>query len=172
MSNADDGVLGGEPFFRVVRDRHPDVDLVILPPIDAPDPNQIETPLDDVRTIAAHTRDSLATVLVAAGHSSSTVSGESWPYLNSPIARRLKIRASIRDLGDDVVPVLRRIGDELLAMGWDARPVVDESPRLMASDGKHLLEANAVGPNVDLWIDSPAFVATEETVTQLERDAQ
>src|SRR5215207_463329 len=68
MRRADAGVLGGEPFFRVLHEQHPDVDLVILPPIDSPDPDQPLASADKVRQVATAARSAFDRVLAAAGH--------------------------------------------------------------------------------------------------------
>ncbi len=165
MRRADDGVLGGEPFFRVLHEQHPDVDLVILPPIDSPDPDQPLASADDVRRAAAATRSAFAEILQAVGHHEPDSCHEAWRFEDSPVARRLLIRTAIRELPHDAaVPLLREIGDALLARGWDARGVSSSRPELLASDGRHLLGAEVVAGSVDLWIQSSLVLAAPETI--------
>jgi hypothetical protein len=161
MRRADDGVLGGEPFFRVLHEQHPEVDLVILPPIDSRDPDQPLASVDEVAQRADAARSALHEVLHAVGHPASN-SFESWPFDDSPVARRLVIRTAIRDIPDDTAtPLLRQIGDALLTLGWDARGVASSRPELLASDGRHLLGAEVVAGSVDVLLQTSILAAPE-----------
>lgn len=167
MRRADAGVLGGEPFFRILHERHPDVDLVILPPTDSPDPDQSLASADEVRQTATAARSAFDRVLAAAGHPDPASRHESWRFDDSRVIRTFVSRATIWSLADHeaAISLLRDIGDALLAQGWDARAVVSSrAPELLASDGRHLLNAKVVVTSVTLRIESASIAASPETI--------
>ncbi|AWB91812.1 hypothetical protein [Aeromicrobium chenweiae] len=165
MRRADDGVLGGEPFFRVLREQHPDVDLVILPPVDAPQPDLPLAPAEDVATTVRAARSALDGLLEAVGHPETDARHEAWRFEDSAFVRTFIVRASLRGLPDDeAIPLLRRIGDTLLARGWDARAVVDRPAEILASDGRHLLDVEVVAGSIDLRLESMSLAAAPETI--------
>ncbi|MRJ78007.1 hypothetical protein GEV29_15830 [Aeromicrobium sp. SMF47] len=165
MRRADEGVLGGEPLFRVLREQHPDVDLVILPPVDAAQPEQSLAAAPDVATTVRAARAALDGLLEAIGHPDPDARHEAWRFENSAFVRTFVVRASLRGLPEgEAVPLLRRIGDTLLAQGWDARAVVDRPAELLASDGRHLLDAEVAAGSIDLRLESMSLAAAPETI--------
>lgn len=164
MRRADNSVLGDEPFFRVLRERHPDVDLVILPPIDAPPPDQELASVGDVFAVAEAARAALDR-LFAGVEQAPAARHEAWRFENSAAVRTFVIRASLRGLPDGAaVPLLREMGDTLLAQGWDARAVEGAAAEILASDGRHLLDVEVVAGSIDLRMESVSIAAAPETI--------
>jgi hypothetical protein len=165
MRRADEGVLGDEPYFRVLRELHPDVDLVILPPADAAQPDLSLAASEDVATTVHAARAALDALLEAIGHPAPDARHEAWRFENSPFVRTFVVRASVRGLPEgEARPLLRRIGDTLLAQGWDARAVADRPAELLASDGRHLLDAEVVAGSIDIRLESMSLAAAPETI--------
>ena len=165
MRRANDGVLGDEPYFRVLRERHPDVDLVILPPIDTDRPDLPLATSDDVATTVRTARAALDALLEAVGHPAPDARHEAWRFEDSAFVRTFVVRAALRGLPDGAArPLLRHIGDTLLAQGWDARAVANRPAELVASDGRHLLDAEVVASSIDIRLESMSLAAAPETI--------
>lgn len=163
MRRVADGVVGGEPFFRVLRDRHPDVDLVILPPIEAA-PDQALAPVDEVVAVARAARAALDELLAAIGQPQPDARHDGWRAADSPFVHTYVVRAALRGIAEgEAVPVLRTIGDTLLAQGWDARQALDRAAGIVAGDGRHVIEAEVVATSIDLRLESRPLVAAIAT---------
>jgi hypothetical protein len=165
MRRANPGVLGDEPYFRVLREQHPDVDLVILAPVDAAQPDLPFAASEDVATTVRTARAALDALLEAIGHPAPDARQEAWRFENSAFVRTFVVRASVRGLREgEARPLLRRIGDTLLAQGWDARAVVNRPAELLASDGRHLIDVEVVAGSIDIRLESMSLAAAPETI--------
>ncbi|CUR56366.1 hypothetical protein NOCA1110050 [metagenome] len=122
-----------DPMLRVLRERHPEVDIVVLPQhapapvapvLDAADRDELaaaaDRSLDDLlERIAAATR---GTVARDAGWHTDEF-GQSW----------YECVAVVEGLGEgDNIVLLRSTGHALVGLGWQARPVPGDRPRLAA----------------------------------------
>lgn len=165
MRRVADGVVGGEPFFRVLRERHPDADLVILPPIEATPPDQALAPVDEVVAVARAARTALDELLAAIGQPQPDARHDGWRAADSPFVTTYVARAALRGIPDgEAIPLLRTIGDTLLAQGWDARQALDRAAGIVAGDGRHVIEAEVVAGSIDLRLDSRPVVAAPGTI--------
>jgi hypothetical protein len=78
-----------------------------------------------------------------------------WWSQAHPEVRRWVTAASYGDLGDEgAVPLLRRLADTLVHLGWDPRPAADGSPRVRGVAGPFELVAEAHGDAVSVSITS------------------
>jgi hypothetical protein len=122
-----------DPFFRVVRERHPDIDLVMLPPVVLPP--TVQDPAEEARAQALlakvdETLDAVRLAVRVASGLSMEISA-SWSTGSATGSRRRIARAVSHDVPPaEAVSALRAIGNRLLALGWDARPYADGSARL------------------------------------------
>ncbi|QBX56686.1 hypothetical protein EXE58_15270 [Nocardioides seonyuensis] len=137
--------IEADPMLRVLRERHPEVEIVLLPGPVAPD--RPATPLASPADLAGLARevDDLLDSLV-----SRLARHQAWPadparearWRHEPSAgarsrfvhREVVVVAAGLAEGDNVA-LLRATGNALLGLGWDARPVAGSAPRLVARRG-------------------------------------
>jgi hypothetical protein len=141
-----------DPFFRVLRERHPDVDVVLLPPIRlrpadpaawTGDPEAVvEDALEALRMLGA----ALAVDLPVGVHF--------WKHHEEAAQQHLTVMSSF-PAPDQEVPELRRVGQALVALGWLAAPLErQDRPTLEARRDGHRLVAHVVEGGVDLVLTS------------------
>lgn len=141
-----------DPMMRELRERHPDVDIVLLPPV---------PPLDEPVATAAqcHARTRHADRVLAALSEridrEPTARADYWWGQAHPESRRWVTAASYGDLGDEgAVPLLRRLANTLVHLGWEPRPAADGSPRVRGVAGPFELIAGATADAVSVRITS------------------
>lgn len=158
-----------DPFFRPLRLAHPDVDIVILPP-----PGAVGHALPPAgpghgRALRRHATAVLDALGSRVGRQPSDVRSYWWTQAH-PGVRRWVLTASFSELGPGGgVALLRRVGDTLLALGWDARPAAGGRPRLRAVAGPLELVASASGDAVSVTVTTDAVhapVGVPEEVAQ------
>ena len=130
-----------DPFFAVVRRRHPDVDIVVLPPDDRVQPVETvdEAAVDRATELVEAFADGL---WVAVAPLSETEPESRLSYGD----RESEVRAVARvvDRRDDGYAVLVRLRHELELRGWAVRRPPGELERLTASlDGGRLVASYA-----------------------------
>lgn len=137
--------IDADPMLRVLRERHPNVDVVLLPgpaePVGHGAPLATAT---DLAALAGET-EALMDALVArlARHAAwpDDVQRESrWRRERGPVpSSRFAHREAVLVAGGladgDNVALLRAAGNALLGLGWRARPVAGAAPRLVARRG-------------------------------------
>lgn len=141
-----------DPMLHEVRRRHPDVDIVLLPP---------SAPLDEPSATAAqcharmqHADRVLATLSERLDHE-PTARVDYWWSQAHPEVRRWVTAASYGQPGDGgAVPLLRRLANILVHLGWEPRPAADGSPRVRGVAGPFELVAEAQGDAVSVTITS------------------
>lgn len=165
---ADPTPLSDDPFFRVLRERHPDADLVVLPPAaPAPDDEPAEV-RERARELVATARATLDSVFRRIGREPS-VAVDLWSSHDRTGRRRRIARAAVHDLDPGApVALLREVGDALLALGWDARPYADGSPRLRAVRDGLVCEARAFGQALAVEVTSAPLPLSDATAAELE----
>jgi hypothetical protein len=141
-----------DPFFRVLRERHPDVDVVLLPPT-RPRPADADAWTGDPEVVADDALEALR-VLGASLGTDLPVGVRFWKHHEEAAQQHLAVATSIAAPGTEV-PELRRVGQALLDLGWDARPLEhQERPTLEARRDGHRLVAHVVEGGVDLALTS------------------
>lgn len=157
MSEADP--IATDPFFKVLRERHPDVDIVLLPALE-PRAADVDAWTDDPRIVEERSAQLLGEVIHAMG-----VEAAPGPpvWRDHPEAPQRYVRFETSWAATPPVPELRRLGTTLLELGWDAEPVATERPTLRATRAGHILIAEVSTAEVDLELTSPPVVipATE-----------
>lgn len=168
LHRADDDVVADDPFWSVVRRRHPDLTVVLLP--EEPPDDRPPTPPDEAHAHAARLAQAwsgLAPVLAASG-----VPGGQRPP---------SVRWAVRDDGEALAldKALPGAGPELLAAtalllgerGWRLRPGSREgTPRLDATDGLLELTGRSGAAATTLSLVAPA-VRLPDDVRREVRDA-
>lgn len=146
---------------RVLRERHPDVNIVLLPPVE-PIPDQPSATPAQCRAVQKHADTVLATLSLNVEHEPST-RVDYWWSQSHPEVRRWVTAASYAGLGDQgAVPLLRTLGNLLARLGWEPRPAADGSPRIRGVAGPFELIASADGDAVSVSITSdPLYVPAD-----------
>ena len=122
-----------DPMMRDLRERHPDVDIVLLPPVRSID-QPAATPAQ-CRSLTEHADKVLAT-LSQRLEREPTARADYWWGQDHPEVRRWVTSAAYGDLGDEgAVPFLRRLANTLVHLGWEPRPAADGSPRVRGVAG-------------------------------------
>lgn len=198
MSSDDPTPPDGPPRERVVLDpvlaelrrRHPDVDVVVLPPGDAggpgagadpgtpalePRPADRETAL----RVAHHVDTVLEAVLaglvargVYDGTEAPTGRGRGWTGRgDDPDGATYTASVGFAAADPDAARhVLEQVGDLLLANGHDARAVVGRRVRLLSSDGRSVVDAEATGSHVRVEVRSlPLLLGRDDLVAVRQR---
>ena len=114
-----------DPFFRVLRERHPDVDVVLLPPT-RPRPADPDAWDGDPEVVADDALEALRVVGVALG-TDLPVGVRFWKHHDEAAQQHLTVATSVPAPGREVVE-LRRVGQALLDLGWQARPLERQRP--------------------------------------------
>lgn len=153
--------VAADPMMRIVRERHPDVDIVLLPPIEPILDRPSATPAQ-CRAIEQHADTVLATLSLNLEHETSS-RVDYWWSQSHPEMRRWVTAANYVDLGDDgALALLRDLGTLLARLGWEPRPAADGSPRIRGVAGPFELIASAEGGVVSVAITSdPLYVPTD-----------
>lgn len=141
-----------DPFFRVLRERHPDVDVVLLPPV-RPRPADPDAWTGDPEAVVQDTLEALRVLGVALGVE-LPVGSRFWKHHEEAAQQHLMVATSFSAAGREV-PELRRLGQALVDLGWVAAPLErQDRPTLEARRDGHRLVALVVEGGVDLVLTS------------------
>lgn len=145
--------VAADPMMRILRERHPDVNIVLLPPVEPLLDQPSATPAQ-CRAVQKHADTVLATLSLNVEQEPSTRVDYWWSQTH-PEVRRWVTAATYADLGDDgAIPLLRTLGNLLARLGWEPRPAADGSPRIRGVAGPFELIASAHGGAVSVNITS------------------
>ena len=150
MANPDPAAA--DPFFRVLRERHPDVDVVLLPPI-LPRAADADAWHGDPEAVADDALEALRTLGVALG-TDLPAGVRFWKHHDEAAQQHLTVVTSFPAPGREVAD-LRRMGQVLLDLGWLAVPLErQDRPTLEARRDGHRLVAHVVEGGVDVVLTS------------------
>lgn len=162
-------VVAADPMMRVLRERHPDVNIVLLPPV--------EPVLDQPRATPAQCRavqQHAATVLETLSHSlglEPSKQADYWWSQAHPELRRWVAALSYADLGaDGGVALLRSLANLLIELGWGPRAAADGSPKLRGVAGPFELIASAADDAVSLTLTSDPLYVPADLLAELAAD--
>lgn len=121
-----------DPMLRVLRERHPEVDVVVLPQ-SAPAPVAPVLAAERLDAVGAEVEQLLDEVLGRVADGDREVAREGRWHTDEWDQSWYEAVAVVGDLdrGDNVA-LLRSTGTALLGLGWQARPVPGDRPRLAA----------------------------------------
>lgn len=145
-------VVAADPMMRIMRERHPDVNIVLLPPV-VPIVDRPSASAAQCRAVQQHADTVLATLSLSVEREPST-RVDYWWSQSHPEVRRWVTAASYADLGEGALPMLRSLGNALVRLGWEPRPAADGSARLRGVAGPFELIASAAGDVVSVNITS------------------
>ena len=120
-----------DPMLRVLRERHPEVDIVVLPQ-SAPAPVAPELTADERDVLAAGVERLVADLLGRLALGDRPVEREGRWHTDEWDQTWYEGVAVVGDLdtGENVA-LLRATGNALVGLGWQARPVPGDRPRLV-----------------------------------------
>lgn len=161
----DDEPLAAEPLFRRLHAEHPDVDVVVLPPVSTAPPDRFATP-EEARQFLDLVRGIFDTVLAAAAVPSDARS-EAWVRGSSAHWHRRVCRASLRGLAapNEVSGVLARLTAYVEQAGWHQE---ESSATLAASADGYRLEVDGFAEAVDLVLYSAYVPVADEVLDALD----
>jgi len=153
--------VAADPMMRILRERHPDVNIVLLPPVE-PIVDRPSATSAQCRAVQHHADTVLATLSLNVEREPST-RADYWWSQSHPEVRRWVTAASYADLGDEgALSLLRTLGNLLAHLGWEPRPAADGSPRIRGVAGPFELIASAAGDAVSVNITSdPLYISAE-----------
>ena len=130
-----------DPFFEVVRRRHPDVDIVLLPP-DEPPPTPVGPPVDD-----ATVHEELARAGALADELWRVVPESTEPALevtltHGPVQGTVQPRARAVRHDLDGRAMLVRLKDQLVDRGWRVDRIPGPVERLVAAGDRASVNAS------------------------------
>ncbi|MBL0748477.1 hypothetical protein [Nocardioides baculatus] len=121
-----------DPMLRVLRERHPEVDIVVLPQ-NAPAPVAPELAAVDRDALAAGVERLVDDLLARLDLGDRTATREGRWHTDEWDQTWYEAVAVVGDLGrGDNITLLRSAGNALIGLGWQARPVPGDRPRLVA----------------------------------------
>ncbi|MGJ9412959.1 hypothetical protein ACHAAC_09640 [Aeromicrobium sp. CF4.19] len=123
----------GDRFFDRLRELQPDVDLVVLPPIE-PD----ERPVADQLTIetSAEATATTAADLLTAADLAATRTWDRWQRTREGLhTHRTRVRVE-RDDEEDAAAAFAAVGAAILQWGWQLRPIDAPKPWMVADGGR------------------------------------
>lgn len=164
MTPAPDPALA-DPMLRVLRERHPEVDIVVLPQT-APAPQPPDLTLAQRGALAADLDRALDDVLarLAADPATGPVAREGSWHTDEWHQTWYECVAVVGPLEEGAnLALLRATGHALVGLGWQARPVPGDRPRLMARRRGGLWATATVRPeSLVLTLRSAKVRAAEE----------
>ena len=120
-----------DPMLRVLRERHPEVDIVVLPQT-APAPLAPELGADERDVLAAGVERLVDDLLERLALGDRPVTRDGRWHTDEWDQSWYEGVAVVGDLGTgDNVALLRSTGNALVGLGWQARPVPGDRPRLV-----------------------------------------
>lgn len=121
-----------DPMLRVLRERHPEVDIVVLPQ-NTPAPVAPELAADDRDVLAAGVERMVDDLLARLDLGGRTATRDGRWHTDEWDQTWYEGVAVVGDLGrGENVTLLRSTGNVLVGLGWQARPVPGDRPRLVA----------------------------------------
>lgn len=167
-----EAIVAAHPMMRVLRERHPDVDVVLLPD---PTAQRVEGAV-----IPSATSDDLARLARATEHLLDAMTARlarhpAWP---SDSRRESRWEGAAREGGTiahreavlvaggltegDNIALLRAAGNAFLGHGWQARPVPGGRPRLVARRGRFTASAMVHVDSLQVTVSSEHVLVDAE----------
>lgn len=155
-----------DPFLHALRHRHPDVDVMLLPSASEEATALPPAGPDTCRSVQRHADAVLATL---AGRLDLEPGGrvDFWWQQRHPLVRRWVTRTDFRGPAGRGTELLRTLGQALLDLGWDARPVGDDPPRLRAVAGSVDLIGTGRSDGLTVELRSEPLHVTSEVLAAL-----
>ena len=153
-----------DPFLRVLRARHPDVDVVLLPEVDAAPPDLPPATVGQALAVGRHAVAVLEALWERAGQRLEPPVRFWWGQAD-PRLQRYVVKAALTDLDPDAVPdVTGRFARALLDLGWQPQPSPAGQPSLLARVGSLDVKVTGADRGVAVEVVSDPLHLTPETL--------
>ncbi|MEV7398278.1 hypothetical protein [Aeromicrobium sp. NPDC092404] len=175
MSDGGRDVVANDPFWDVVRRRHPDIDLIVLDgpsPLDRPEPGVEPTiALEQARLIERgvdDAYDSIRHVLPA------NLPEPTKTWRGTAGGHAYVVEKALREAGGEAgLELLRRLARELHDRGWAVEAAGDEQrPHLMATNGWIDLDARSGRAATQLTLAGPVVPVAPHDLVSLDKEAR
>lgn len=169
LHRVDPSVLDDDPFWSVVRRRHPDLDVVVLPDASTgPDAAGPPASVDEVRRAAVALQEAWRWIRpMLAEHGEPAPPSIRWQ--ESAGQRSLVLKKAVTEIGQEAgTELLQRLVVQLGDLGWMLHPGGrDGLPVLRATDGQVAVEAIA-GPGATVvTLTSVPLAVTSEVAPEV-----
>lgn len=168
MTAATPDPIQADPMLRVLRERHREVDIVVLPdpalraagpPPRPPAPMRADDVVRRADALLEELTDRLTRDRALPGRPARV---HLW-RADSPGRRFLESRMVVTDLADgENVRLLRACSEAFLELGWPARPVPGRRPRLVAARGLFRASATVSDGGFRLFLRSASLPVAQE----------
>ncbi|MBA3781767.1 hypothetical protein [Nocardioides sp. InS609-2] len=156
-----------DPFFAELRRKHPDVDIVLLPPVDTTPPVEPPATIGQATATQRHTTAVLAALWTRVGRTPTASVGLWWQQAN-PHLHRYVANGAVSGLKEnETEPLVNEIARALLDLGWRPQPSPADQPSLMARVGTIDLKVTGNATSVSVEAVSDALHLTPDTLSRL-----
>lgn len=156
-----------DPFFAELRRKHPDVDIVLLPPPDTSPPAGPPHTIGQANATRRHATAVSAALWSRVGRTPTASVGLWWQQA-SPYLHRYVANSAVSGLDEaETDPLVSEIGRALLDLGWRPEPSPADQPSLMARVGTLDIKVTGNATSVCVEVVSDALHLTADTLTRL-----
>ena len=158
---------GDDPFFAELRRRHPDVDVVLLPPVDPSPPPQPPATTGQALATRRHAVAVLDALWDRVGLSLDPPA-EVWWQQADPHVYRFVVKNAVTGLEEGAGrAVTDQVARALLDLGWEPLPSPADQPALLARVGTLDVSVTGYDTAVAVEVTSDPLHLTPETLAEL-----
>lgn len=156
-----------DPFFSELRRKHPDVDVVLLPPVDPAPPAQPPATTGQAVATRRHALAVLDALWTRVGLTLDPPA-EAWWQQANPHLYRFVVKNAVTGLDAGTGPeVTGRLARALLDLGWEPQPSPADQPALLARVGSLDVSVTGFDTAVSVEITSDPLHLTPDTLAGL-----
>lgn len=156
-----------DPFFSELRGKHPDVDIVLLPPVPESPPHIPPATTGQALAIQRHAMAVLDALWSRIGRTPVATVGLWWAQAD-PHLHRYVVDAAVSGLEDSETDlVVNDIARALLDLGWEPQPSPADQPSLKARVGTLDVHVTGTATGVAVEVVTDALHLTTETRREL-----
>jgi hypothetical protein len=153
-----------DPLFAELRRRHPDVDLVMLPPVDPRPPAVPPATTGQALAVRRHAKAVVDALWSRVGRTPDSVVDVWWAQ-DHPLLRRYLVRSGVSRLREGEAEVLvNDVARALLDLGWEPQPSPADQPFLMARVGTFDVKVSGFATAVSVEVTSEALHLTPDAL--------
>ncbi len=156
-----------DPFFSELRSKHPDVDIVLLPPVPETPPDLPPATTGQALATQRHATAVLDALWTRIGRTPAATVGLWWAQAD-PHLHRYVVNAAVSGLEESENDlVVNEIARALLDLGWEPQPSPVDQPSLKARVGTLDVQVTGTASGVAVEIITDALHLTPETRREL-----
>lgn len=156
-----------DPFFSELRRAHPDVDVVLLPPVDPTPPDLPPATLGQAISTRKHAIAVLDALWSRIGLTLDTPA-EAWWQQANPHLHRFVVKNAVTGLEEGAGPaVTNQLARALLDLGWEPQPSPADQPSLLARVGSLDVRVTGYDTAVSVEVVSDPLHLAPATLSEL-----